>query len=37
MGHWEMLAHFKRRYGRLEDVPVRLGAFCRRVLGQANR
>ncbi|PKH41344.1 Glycosyltransferase involved in cell wall bisynthesis [Nocardioides alpinus] len=32
---WDMLAHFKRRYGRVEDTVARAGALRRRFQGRA--
>lgn len=37
VGQWEMLAHYKSRYGRIEDVVSRLGALRRRVRGGERR
>lgn len=31
MGHWELLSHYKRRYGRVENAISRLGAIRRRL------
>jgi glycosyltransferase involved in cell wall biosynthesis len=37
IGQWEMLAHYKNRYGRLEDAISRLGAVRRRIRGKGRR
>lgn len=37
MGHWEMLNHYKSRYGRIEKVLSRLGGQRRRVRGWVKR